>query len=265
MSKLNIKDVQSQADFRDLAIDKTGVKGVKHPIVFEDFDENNAIIKQNSHAIFDMYVGLCKNVKGTHMSRFLEILHQQKPLVIGIKHLSQLLDNTLTLLEAESAHVNIDFCYFLTKVSPVTKIESFLDYRVQFETKVENQNVTNYVTVKVPVTTLCPCSKEISEFGAHNQRSEIVVKLKLGNQILSLKSIIKLIEKQGSCELFGIIKRPDEKAVTEKAYENAKFVEDVVRDVALALESLGLKQYLVSSENLESIHNHSAYAQIDKL
>lgn len=260
-----MKDVQNWPDTRGLAIQKTGVKGVKHPIRFKDTDTNGTQTVQSCAATFDMYVGLDEAIKGTHMSRFLQILHDETPFTLSLSKLPTLTDTILTRLDALSAHISVSFDYFLSKTAPISKINSFLDYKVTITSQIVNHHVEHYLSLDVPVTTLCPCSKAISAFGAHNQRSNIISTIRLPRLDVSIQALIRVIEQQGSCELYGIIKRQDEKQVTEQAYENPKFVEDVVRDVALVLEQQGFHHYRVSSENLESIHNHSAFACIDKL
>lgn len=261
------EDVQSWPDHRQIPIHKTGVKNVVHPILFKDKNEQGEWYQQSTQGLFDMFVGLPKEIKGTHMSRFMEILHREDPLTISIQTLPAILDNILTTLDADSASLQVTFNTFFKKTAPASGMQSFLDYKITLQSELTSKRNQNYLTLNVPVTTLCPCSKAISNYGAHNQRSIITATLLLekSSEKISILQLIRTLEAQGSCELFGIIKRPDEKILTEKAFDNPKFVEDVVRDCALAIENQGFKHYRVSSDNLESIHNHSAYALIDNL
>jgi GTP cyclohydrolase I len=260
MSK-NISDVQNWPDHRKIAIQKTGVKGVKHPAVFQDANTTHT---QAIQAVFSLFVGLDPAIKGTHMSRFLDILHEQDPFVLSYSSLSGVLDTMLTRLNSLDAFIQSEFKWFISKTAPQSGRASFLDYDIAIDAQLCNDQVDFNTTLNVPVTTLCPCSKEISNYGAHNQRSIIQVQIQ-HHAPIALEPLIKHIEQQGSCELYGIIKRNDEKVVTEKAFENPKFVEDVVRDTAIMLEQQGFQRYRVTSENLESIHNHSAYAEVNKL
>jgi len=256
-------DVQNSPDPRNLAVDRVGIRSLCHPIVFED-KQGTQTIRQHSIAHFDMLVNLPKNVKGTHMSRFVEILNEQE-CVLSIENLPQWLNTMVSRLQANYGYLQAKFPYFVNKFAPVSKAASLMDYDVCLRGIVENGQVHIFATVVVPVTSLCPCSKEISDYGAHNQRSHVTITLRATPQ-LSLKEIIQLVESKASCELYGILKRADEKAVTERAYDNPRFVEDTVRDIAAALDTISeVKGYKISSENFESIHNHSAYAEIDRL
>jgi GTP cyclohydrolase I len=210
-----------------------------------------------------MYVYLPQHFKGTHMSRFVEILNMNEH-AISIESFETILREMVTRLEAESGHVEMTFPYFVNKAAPISGVKSLLDYEVTFIGEINQGKYEITVKVLVPVTSLCPCSKKISAYGAHNQRSHVTVTA-LINDFIWIEDIIDLVEKQASCELFGLLKRPDEKFVTERAYDNPKFVEDMVRDVAAQLNAeKRIVAYVVESENFESIHNHSAYALIEK-
>jgi GTP cyclohydrolase IB len=254
-----IEDVQSTPDFRHLAIDKVGIKSIRHPIKVKE--KTGGI--QHTVAMFDMYVHLPHNFKGTHMSRFVEILNANQR-DFSIESFNHILHDMVKRLEAESGFVQMTFPYFINKAAPVSGVESLLDYEVSFIGEIKNGHIDISVKVLVPVTSLCPCSKKISNYGAHNQRSHVTVTA-LVKEFIWVEDIIQLVEKQASSELYGLLKRPDEKYVTEHAYDNPKFVEDMVRDVAASLNSEPrIVKFTVESENFESIHNHSAYALIEQ-
>ncbi len=254
-----IEDVQNTPDVRHLDINKVGIKSIRHPVIVKDKSGG----AQSTVAVFDMYVHLPHNFKGTHMSRFVEILNKNEH-AISIESFETILREMVTRLEAESGHVEMRFPYFVNKAAPVSGVKSLLDYDVTFIGEIKNGKFDITVKVLVPVTSLCPCSKKISDYGAHNQRSHVTVTA-LINDFIWIEDIIGLVEKQASCELYGLLKRPDEKFVTERAYDNPKFVEDMVRDVAAQLNAeKRIDAYIVESENFESIHNHSAYALIER-
>ena len=254
-----IEDVQNTTDTRHLAIDKVGIKAIRHPVVVKDKSGG----EQHTVAVFNMYVHLPQHFKGTHMSRFVEILNMNEH-AISIESFETILREMVTRLEAESGHVEMTFPYFVNKAAPISGVKSLLDYEVTFIGEINQGKYDITVKVLVPVTSLCPCSKKISDYGAHNQRSHVTVTA-LINDFIWIEDIIDLVEKQASCELYGLLKRPDEKFVTERAYDNPKFVEDMVRDVAAQLNAeKRIDAYIVESENFESIHNHSAYALIEK-
>lgn len=255
----HIEDVQNTADTRHLAIDKVGIKAIRHPVVVKDKSGG----EQHTVAVFNMYVHLPQHFKGTHMSRFVEILNMNEH-AISVESFESILREMVTRLEAESGHVEMTFPYFVNKAAPISGVRSLLDYEVTFIGEINQGKYDITVKVLVPVTSLCPCSKKISSYGAHNQRSHVTVTA-LINDFIWIEDIIDLVEKQASCELYGLLKRPDEKFVTERAYDNPKFVEDMVRDVAAQLNAeKRIVAYVVESENFESIHNHSAYALIEK-
>jgi GTP cyclohydrolase I len=253
-----IEDVQNTVDTRHLAIDKVGIKSIRHPVVVKDKSGG----EQHTVAMFNMYVHLPQQFKGTHMSRFVEILNMNEH-AISVESFETILREMVKRLEAESGHVEMTFPYFVNKSAPVSGVKSLLDYEVTFIGEIHHDQFEITVKVLVPVTSLCPCSKKISSYGAHNQRSHVTVTA-LINDFIWIEDIIDLVEKQASCELYGLLKRPDEKFVTERAYDNPKFVEDMVRDVAAQLDAeKRILAYTVESENFESIHNHSAYALIE--
>lgn len=255
----NIADVQSSVDTRQIAIDKVGIKDIRHPVRVRDRSEG----EQHTIANFNMYVNLPHNFKGTHMSRFVEILtlHERE---ISVQSFKQMLGEMTERLEAEAGHIEMTFPYFINKTAPVSGVQSLLDYEVSFIGAIRGSDPEMKIKVVVPVTSLCPCSKKISERGAHNQRSHVTVTATTCDFVW-IEELIELVEQQASCELYGLLKRPDEKFVTERAYDNPKFVEDMVRDIAAKLnEDERICAYMVESENFESIHNHSAYALIER-
>ncbi|OGA14524.1 MAG: GTP cyclohydrolase [Betaproteobacteria bacterium RIFCSPHIGHO2_12_FULL_69_13] len=255
----NIPDVQSSHDSRKLAIDKVGIKAIRHPVRIME----RAGGVQHTIASFNMTVGLPHHFKGTHMSRFVEILeaHERE---ITVESFQAMLREMVERLEAEAGHIEMTFPYFIEKKAPVSGVKSLLDYEITFIGEIRSGKPGFAMKVVVPVTSLCPCSKKISERGAHNQRSHVTVTARTG-EFVWIEEIVDLVEKQGSSELYGLLKRPDEKFVTERAYDNPKFVEDMVRDVAALLNlDERIEAYVVESENFESIHNHSAYALIER-
>lgn len=259
MNEVVMSDVQNSKDTRHIPINKVGIKDIRHPIRVRDRSEG----EQNTIANFNMYVNLPHDFKGTHMSRFVHILNNHER-EISIKSFKDMLIEMAELLEAKSGHIEMSFPYFVNKTAPASGVQSLLDYDVTFIGEVHDGETSLNVKVVVPVTSLCPCSKKISDYGAHNQRSHVTVTATI-NEFIWVEEIIDLVEKQASCELYGLLKRPDEKIVTERAYDNPKFVEDMVRDVAAQLNAEDrISAYVVESENFESIHNHSAYALIEK-
>ena len=253
-------DVQSSADTRQIAINKVGIKSIRHPVKVSD--KTGGV--QHTVASFNMYVGLPHNFKGTHMSRFIEILNGNER-EISVENFEPMLRAMVERLEAETGHVEMSFPYFINKTAPVSGVDSLLDIDAcVIVEKLEGGDTRSTLQAVVPVTSLCPCSKKISAYGAHNQRSHVTVTARL-DEHMWLEEIISLVEAEASCELFGLLKRPDEKYVTERAYDNPKFVEDMVRDVAARLNAeKRISAYVVESENFESIHNHSAYALIER-
>lgn len=250
-------DIQSLKDHRKITIDKVGVKNVRYPILVEDRENGS----QNTVADLDIYVELLHQHRGTHMSRFLEVLnhfHKEN----FIENLPEFLTKIKSELNADAAYVNIAFPYFIKKNAPVSKTSSLMSYNCFFEASYKDKYKLN-IGVQVPVTTLCPCSKEISDNGAHSQRSLVQVKLEYTGFIW-LEEIIEVVESSASCELYSLLKRVDEKYVTEKAYDNPRFAEDIVREITTKLQKDDrISWFKVESENMESIHNHSAYACVE--
>ncbi len=256
----NLPDTQGLVDTRNLPINKVGIKDILHPMIIKQRSGK----KQSTIANFNMYVNLPHDFKGTHMSRFVHILNKHEE-QITVESFKKMIDEMLILLEAESGHIEMSFPYFINKTAPVSKVESLLDYNVTFIGEVKDGVSKLRVKVLVPVTSLCPCSKKISEYGAHNQRSHVTITVTI-QDFIWIEEIIDIVEKEASSELYGLLKRPDEKYVTEQAYDNPKFVEDMVRDIAVHFnKDERVIEYRVESENFESIHNHSAYAQIHKI
>lgn len=252
-------DVQGSPDTRRISIDKVGIKDIRHPVRISDRSGG----EQHTVATFGMYVELPHNFKGTHMSRFVQILNQHER-EISVRTFRHMIGETAELLEAEKAHIEMRFPFFVNKKAPVSGVESLIDYDVTLIGELEDGRSTMYLKVQVPVTSLCPCSREISDYGAHNQRSHVTVSVE-SNAFIWIEEIIETVESEASSELYGLLKRVDEKHVTERAYDNPKFVEDMVRDVAARLnDDERVMGYTVEAENFESIHNHSAYAQITR-
>ncbi len=260
VSSNEIADVQNSEDTRQIAINKVGIKDIRHPIRVRDRSDG----EQHTVATFNMYVNLPHNFKGTHMSRFVEILnaHERE---ISVESFKEMLIEMSQRLESRSGHIEMNFPYFINKTAPISGVSSLMDYDVTLIGEIHDGEPTMYIKVVVPVTSLCPCSKKISDRGAHNQRSHVTVQVKTTGFVW-IEEIVELVEKEASCQLYGLLKRPDEKYVTEYAYDNPKFVEDMVRDVAGKLNAdPRITSYVVESENFESIHNHSAYALIEKV
>lgn len=253
---LFLPDVQSGVDRRELAIQRVGVKSLTHPVLVASVRG-----PQPSVASIDMYVGLPAEQKGTHMSRFVDVLQgHAEPL--SMTSLRTLLDKMLARLDARAGHIEMRMPFFVMKTAPVSGVESLMDYQLTFTINTDSASTCFEQKVVVPVTSLCPCSKKVSDYGAHNQRSHITITAELADEI-AVEEQIRIAEDASSCEIWGLLKRTDEKHVTERAYNNPKFVEDVVRDVALALNrDARIVAYTVEAENFESIHNHSAFALI---
>ncbi|MBS0379776.1 MAG: GTP cyclohydrolase I FolE2 [Proteobacteria bacterium] len=257
-SVTEVEDVQARADTRQLPINRVGIKDIRHPVRVKDRSAG----EQHTIAKFNMYVSLPHNFKGTHMSRFVEILHAERE--ISVESFRTMLSTMTARLEADTGHIEMSFPFFIMKKAPVSGVESLMDYQCKLIGENHHGKTRMWVQVEVPVTSLCPCSKKISDYGAHNQRSHVTIKAQLRNHMW-IEELIAIAESEASCELYGILKRPDEKYVTERAYDNPKFVEDVVRDVATRLNKDDrIGAYVVESENFESIHNHSAYALIER-
>ncbi|WP_116808476.1 GTP cyclohydrolase FolE2 [Steroidobacter cummioxidans] len=254
----SIEDVQARADSRRIPINKVGIKDVYHPVRVKDRSSG----EQHTIANFNMYVALPHNFKGTHMSRFVELLHGNER-EISVESFRDILVQMTEKLDAQTGHIEMEFPFFVMKQAPVSKVESLMNYQASLIGELHNGQSELWLKVVVAATSLCPCSKDISKYGAHNQRSHITIKAKVDGHMW-LEELIDIAESEASCEVYGILKRADEKHVTERAYENPKFVEDIVRDVAVRLNNEArVRAYVVEAENFESIHNHSAYALIE--
>ncbi|KMY66574.1 GTP cyclohydrolase [Desulfocarbo indianensis] len=254
-----MKDVQSQPDHRNIAIDKVGVKNIRHPVTVLD----RANGTQQTVANINMYVDLPHLYKGTHMSRFIEVLSEHSN-NINLRNIPGILEEMKKRLDAACAHIEVEFPYFIKKAAPVSSAQGLMEYNVAFRGSVNGEGLDLVVEMRVPVTTLCPCSREISEHGAHNQRGMVKLAVRF-KRFFWIEDLIQLVEESASSDVFSLLKREDEKYVTERAYEHPMFVEDVVREVARKLEDdPNIVWFSVDSENFESIHNHSAYAFIER-
>jgi len=259
MTTKNIEDVQGSADNRQIAIDRVGIKDIRHPVRIKDRSEG----LQHTIANFNMTVFLPQHFKGTHMSRFVAILNNHER-EITLESFKEMLLETVEKLESEEAHIEMTFPYFINKTAPVSGVQSLMDYDVSLIGHVKNKQPQLSIRIVIPVTSLCPCSKSISERGAHNQRSHVTIEVQT-DEFIWLEDLIEMVEAEASSELYSLLKRSDEKMITERAYDNPKFVEDAVRDVAGRLnQETRIFAYKVEAENFESIHNHSAYAMIER-
>jgi len=253
-----MEDIQNHKDNRNIDIDQVGVKGIQYPITV--LDKNMG--EQQTVARINMYVNLPRYYKGTHMSRFVEILNEHSR-NISLQNFSEILEEMKSKLNAESAHMEITFPYFINKAAPITGSEGLMEYRCTFKGSLNN-GTDLVILINVPISTLCPCSKEISEFGAHNQRGEVRLQVRF-KKFIWIEDLIILVEESSSSDVYSVLKREDEKYVTEKAYSNPMFVEDIVRDIAQKLNrDPNITWFAVESENFESIHNHNAYAYVEK-
>jgi GTP cyclohydrolase I len=253
-----MQDIQNNKDFRNIDIDQVGVKGIRYPITVRDKDQGS----QQTVAEINMYVNLPRYYKGTHMSRFVEILNEHSRR-ISLQNFTEILEEMKERLNAESAHMEISFPYFINKAAPVSGSQGLMKYQCTFKGSL-NKGSDLVIIIHVPISTLCPCSKEISDFGAHNQRGEVRLQARF-KKFVWIEDLIRLVEESASSDVFSVLKREDEKYVTEKAYQNPKFVEDIVRDIAVKLnDDPNITWFSVESENFESIHNHNAYAYIEK-
>jgi len=256
---LPVEDVQGRLDTRRQPIDRVGIKDILHPVRIRDRAQG----EQHTIAHFEMTVDLPQNFKGTHMSRFVEILNRHEH-EISVRSFQDMLADMVARLEANTGHITMRFPYFVEKSAPVTGVRSLVDYQVSFLGEIREGLTNSRVRVLVPVTSLCPCSKAISARGAHNQRSHVTVTVST-HEFVWIEELIEWVEAEASAPIYGLLKRPDEKFVTEQAYDNPKFVEDMVRDVAGRLNAdPRITAYVVESENFESIHNHSAYARLER-
>jgi GTP cyclohydrolase IB len=256
-----IPDVQSGTDERHLAIDQVGIKALKYPLSFADHDG----VTQHTIALCNVYVALAEDRKGTHMSRLVSLLDERSvpgATPLSVAGLRALLDDLVVRLDAPGGRIEFTFPYFVRKTAPVSGVTSLLDYEVRLTGALGVDGYTPTVSVVAPVTSLCPCSKEISDYGAHNQRSAVTITVRPLAPVF-VYELIRIAEEEASSELYGILKRADEKYVTERAYDNPRFVEDLVRGVAGRLAAdTRFAGFCVEAENFEAIHNHSAYARI---
>ncbi|HQR11079.1 MAG TPA: GTP cyclohydrolase FolE2 [Casimicrobiaceae bacterium] len=256
-----IPDLQSERDERHLAIDQVGIKDIRFPVAFADGDG----VAQSTIAQCNVYVALPEDRKGTHMSRMVMLLEERfapgaKPL--SVAGLRALLDDLVLRLNVAGGRIELRFPFFVRKTAPISGVASLLDYEVALTAELADGAYATTIAVAVPVTSLCPCSKEISEYGAHNQRSRVTIAVRTSEPVYIVE-LLRIAEDEASCELYGILKRSDEKYVTERAYDNPRFVEDLVRGVAARLAAdPRFRGYCVEAENFEAIHNHSAYARI---
>jgi GTP cyclohydrolase I len=252
-------DIQNQIDHRRIEIDKVGVKNIEYPITVLDKRQRF----QHTVGKINMYVNLPHHFKGTHMSRFVEILNEYRG-TINIRAISKILHKMKEKLNAEAAYLEVEFPYFIEKRAPISRAKSLMEYTCAFRASLKNGKQSLIVGVQVPVNTVCPCSREISSKGAHNQRSTVRVQVKF-RKFFWLEDLIQLVEGSASAPVYSLLKRSDEKFITERGYENPMFVEDVVRNVALRLDRHpNITWYQIESENYESIHNHNAYAFVEK-
>ncbi len=256
---LTIADVQSSQDTRNIAIDKVGIKDIRHPIRILD----RAGEEQHTVANFNMYVELPHHFKGTHMSRFVDILNSHER-EISVHSFRDMLREMGDRLEAEKGYIEMTFPFFINKTAPASGVKSLMDYEVTLIGQIEDGEICTQTRVVVAATSLCPCSKKISDYGAHNQRSHVTITAR-ADAPLWIEELIDVAEAEASSELYSLLKRTDEKVITERAYDNPKFVEDLVRDVAARLNEMDkIIAYTVEAENFESIHNHSAYALVSR-
>ncbi len=257
--KPNLPDTQNKPDSRNITINKAGIKDINCPIIFIDKDNT----PQHTIGNWNMTVELPKDIKGTHMSRFVEILNEGTP-TFSVDTFADILNKISTKLTADNVQAQVMFTFFHNKIAPVSKISSLMDYQVLINGSIHNGKTEVFLKVVIPVTSLCPCSKNISKYGAHNQRSHISINALITNNKLAVEDLISIAESSASSELYAVLKREDEKEVTERAYDNPAFVEDLVRDIAKKLNKYKtILYYKLESENFESIHNHSAYALIE--
>jgi len=259
LSIMSLKDTQNERDTRQIPIDRVGVKNLRYPIQIRDKDH----AQQSTIATVQLTVDLPHHFKGTHMSRFVEVLNSHGP-VLHVDNIREILDQLTKRLESDCAHVDFEFPFFLEKKAPATGAPGLMDYTARFNATLEKGKMDCVVTAIVPVTTLCPCSKAISARGAHNQRGQVTLAIRF-KKPMWLEDMIRLVEDSASSELYSLLKRPDEKAVTERAYDNPVFVEDLVRNIASRCNAdPNITWYRAEAENFESIHNHNAYALIEK-
>ncbi|MDB4371051.1 GTP cyclohydrolase FolE2 [Mariniblastus sp.] len=261
---LNVPDVQNEHDDREIALDQVGVSSLRYPITVMDRDQK----EQHVTATLSMSVDLPHQFKGTHMSRFIEVLNGYRG-ELTMRTLPQILAELKTRLNAESAQIEVNFQYFLERKAPVTGMSGLMDYGCSFQGESNNTDNDFVLGVNVPVTSLCPCSKEISDYGAHNQRGNVDVQIRSTKDqdgipfLIWIEEVVDLVEQSASAPLYPLLKRPDERHVTMQAYDNPVFVEDLVRNVAVKLkQDKRVAWFSVEAVNQESIHNHNAFARV---
>jgi GTP cyclohydrolase I len=253
-------DVQNRRDRRNIDIDKVGIKNIRYPIALLDRHHTH----QHTVADINMYVTLPRRFKGTHMSRFVEILNQYRR-EIDIRNVEKILAATKQVMQSTEAHLEMRFPYFIEKKAPVSKEKGLMEYNCTIQATLDKTNKVDVaVGVEVPITAVCPCSKEISDYGAHNQRGLVYLKVRMSSFVW-LEELIELVEQSASSTVYSLLKRSDEKYVTERAYRNPVFVEDIVRKISVRImKDTRIAWFHVESENMESIHNHNAYAQVER-
>jgi len=255
-----MKDVQNEKDTRNIYLHQVGIRDLKYPVVIRNGEGETFPVT----AQISLSVDLEPDQKGTHMSRFVEVLTQYNQM--DLRTIRQLLEAMRERLEARNSFCRFQFDYYIWKKSPVTGRESYLALEVEYRGALRDDELDFQMTVRTPVTTLCPCSKEISDYSAHNQRAIVSITIRT-NQYIWIEDISRIAETAASCPVYSLLKRPDEKYVTEYAYDHPKFVEDVARDAKLMIDEMeemeGVESYVIEVESLESIHNHSAYAKVE--
>ena len=254
-----LKDLQISYDDRNESIQKVGVKNLKYPI---EIKSNNGKV-YHTIGTFSISVNLSSKIRGIHMSRFIEVLNDNI-LLISYEKVLDIIQQIGNVLNSNNVFFKVKFPYFIKKTAPISKKKSYLEYNVSYSSKLVNNKITCNLQVKIPVMTSCPCSKIISKYGAHNQRSIVTICIEIKKN-MSIDEIIYLVEKSASSEIYALIKKPDEKYITESSYRNSKFVEDIVRDISLSMKKeLKIISYKILSENIESIHNHNVFAYIKR-
>ena len=252
-----MKDVQKEKDDRNIYLQQVGIRGLKYPVVIKNHQGESVPVTGQ----VDLFVDLEGEQKGTHMSRFVEVLTQYNQM--DLRNIRHLLEELKEKLEAENSFCRICFDYYYWKESPVTNRGAYFDVEVEYNGALKGDELDFEMTVRTPVTTLCPCSKEISDYSAHNQRAIVSITVRT-NQYIWIEELSQIAEEASSCPVYSLLKRPDEKYVTEKAYDNPKFVEDVARDAKMKIDEMeGIQSYVIEVESVESIHNHSAYAKVE--
>lgn len=250
-------DIQNENDIRQIPLEMVGIKNIALPFLIPTKSGES----QNVKGVVSFLISLEHNLRGTHMSRLVEILYSHHKLVLNINSIKKIVNEAKNRLHSKNAYVEVSFTYFINKKSPIHKQNSYMDYECKISGLLQENEFVYCISIEIPIMLLCPCSKAISKYNAHNQRSIVTLQLNTTKDFF-IEDLVKIVEKESSCELFPLLKRTEEKYVTEKSYENPKFVEDIVRDIALKLkENKNIQQFSVECESLESIHNHNAYAK----